>query len=147
MLDSDPRVPVAALQRFGIAAMQAIGCDTAIAAEISDHLVDADLCGVYSHGIFRLDWYAERFAQGRFNPQAQPVLRQAEGGGALIDGGNNLGMPAFRLATDYLIEHARAHGVAAVGVANVDHTGRVGAYVQRGAEAGCLTNWANAWMA
>ena len=59
MLDSDPRVPVAALQRFGTAAMQAIGCDTAIAAEISDHLVDADLCGVYSHGIFRLDWYAE----------------------------------------------------------------------------------------
>jgi uncharacterized oxidoreductase len=53
MLDSDPRVPVAALQRFGTAAMQAIGCDAAIAAEIADHLVDADLCGVYSHGIFR----------------------------------------------------------------------------------------------
>ena len=60
MLDSDPRVPFAALQRFGTAAMQAIGCDAAIAAEISDHLVDADLCGVYSHGIFRLDWYAEQ---------------------------------------------------------------------------------------
>jgi LDH2 family malate/lactate/ureidoglycolate dehydrogenase len=77
------------LQRFGTAAMQAIGCDAAIAAEISDHLVDADLCGVYSHGIFRLDWYAERFAQGRFNPQAQPVLRQAEGGGAGVGAGHH----------------------------------------------------------
>jgi hypothetical protein len=139
MLDTDPRVAVAALQRFGTATMQAIGCDAAIAAEIADHLVDADLCGVYSHGVFRLDWYAERFAAGRFNPKAQPVLTQAEGGGALVDGGNNLGIPAFRLATDYMIEKAHANGMAAVGIANVDHTGRVGAFAQRGAEAGCLT--------
>jgi len=139
MLDTDPRVAVAALQRFGTATMQAIGCDPATAAEIADHLVDADLCGVYSHGVFRLDWYAERFAAGRFNPKAHPVLTQAEGGGALVDGGNNLGIPAFRLATDYLIEKAHANGMAAVGIANVDHTGRVGAFAQRGAEAGCLT--------
>jgi len=95
MLDTDPRVAVAALQRFGTATMQAIGCDPATAAEIADHLVDADLCGVYSHGVFRLDWYAERFAAGRFNPKAHPVLTQAEGGGALVDGGNNLGIPHF----------------------------------------------------
>ena len=31
------------------------------------------------------------------------------------------------------------NGVAAVGIANVDHTGRIGAFVQRGAQAGCLT--------
>jgi LDH2 family malate/lactate/ureidoglycolate dehydrogenase len=29
--------------------------------------------------------------------------------------------------------------MAAVGLANVDHTGRIGAFAQRGAEAGCLT--------
>lgn len=139
MLDTDPRVSVAVLQRFGTATMQAIGCNATTAAEIANHLVDADLCGVYSHGIFRLDWYAERFAAGRFNPKAQPVLTQAEGGGALVDGGNNLGIPAFRLATDYLIEKAHLNGMAAVGIANVDHTGRVGAFAQRGAEAGCLT--------
>jgi hypothetical protein len=43
------------------------------------------------------------------------------------------------LATDVAIERARRDGVAAVGLANVDHTGRLGAFVQRGAEAGCLT--------
>lgn len=139
MVETDPRVSAGILREFGAAVLGALGCQTAIATEIADHLVDADLCGVYSHGVFRLDWYAQRHRAGRFDSSALPVLRQAEGGGALVDGGNNLGMPAFRLATDHLIAQARAQGVAAVGVANVDHTGRVGAFVQRGADAGCLT--------
>ena len=139
MLESDPRIPADVLRRFGAGVMQALGCAPAIAAEVADHLVDADLAGVYSHGVFRLDWYAERAAAGKFVSAALPILGYAEGGAPLVDGGGNLGMPAFRLATDHLIQEARAHGVAAVGIANVDHTGRIGAFVQRGAEAGCLT--------
>ncbi len=136
---SDPRVPAPVLERFGTEVMAAIGCGRRIAAEIARHLVDADLCGIYSHGVFRLDWYAERAQAGRFDPAGEPRLVSAEGGGALVDGGAGLGMPALSLATDVAIERARRDGVAAVGVANVDHTGRLGAFVQRGAEAGCLT--------
>lgn len=139
MFDADPRIPADTLQRFGTGIMMALGCQSSIAEEIAEHLVDADLCGVYSHGIFRLDWYAERAAAGKFNAAALPKLGKAEGGGDLVDGGNNLGIPALRLATDHLIETARARGVAAVGIANVDHSGRIGAFVQRGADAGCLT--------
>ena len=139
ILDSDPRIAADKLREFGTGVMTAIGCQPAIASEIAEHLVDADLCGVYSHGIFRLDWYAERAAASKFDPTALPVLGRAEGGAALVDGGNNLGMPAFRLATDHLIGEARARGMAAVGIANVDHTGRIGAFVKRGADAGCLT--------
>lgn len=139
VLESDPRIAADLLRKFGTRVMGALGCPPEIAAEISDHLVDADLCGVYSHGIFRLDWYAQRAAQGKFNTAALPVLGRAEGGAVLVDGGNNLGMPAFRLATDHVIEEARKNGVAAVGIANVDHTGRLGAFAKRGADAGCLT--------
>jgi len=38
-----------------------------------------------------------------------------------------------------LLARVSSDGIAAVGVANVDHTGRIGAFAQRGAEAGCLT--------
>ena len=138
ILESDPRVAVESLLTFGTRIMTALGCQPAIASEIAEHLVDADLCGVYSHGIFRLDWYAERAAAKRFQPGAEPRLTKAEGGAPLVDGGNGLGMPAFRLATDTMVEAARKEGVAAVGIANVDHTGRLGAFVQRGADAGCL---------
>lgn len=139
MLESDPRVDARSLQAFGAATLRALGASPAIAAEIAEHLVDADLCGVYSHGVFRLDWYAQRHAEGRFDATAVPRLTQAEGGAVLVDGGNNLGMPALRLAVDHLVERARRDGVAAIGVANVDHTGRLGAFAQRGAQAGCLT--------
>jgi hydroxycarboxylate dehydrogenase B len=135
----DPLVAANTLLRFGTDVMTAVGCRPEIAREIADHLVEADLCGVYSHGVFRLDWYAERARAGRFNPGALPELTQAEGGGALIDGGNGLGIPAFRMATELAVEQAQRNGVAAVGVAQVDHTGRLGAFVQRGAQAGCLT--------
>lgn len=136
---NDPRLAAAGLTRFGTAVMAALGCQPAIAVEIAEHLVEADLCGVYSHGIFRLDWYAERATAGRFVPSAVPRLVTAEGGAEIVDGGNGLGMPALRLATDRLLVRAKADGMAAIGVANVDHTGRIGAFAERGAEAGCLT--------
>ena len=139
MTDNDPHISADVLTRFGTRVMTALGCAPLIAAEIAEHLVDADLCGVYSHGIFRLDWYAERAAAGKFVPSAQPQLMTAEGGADMVDGGNGLGMPAFRLATEHLVARATRDGMAAVGVSNVDHTGRLGAYAQRGAEAGCLT--------
>lgn len=136
--EDDPLIPARALTRFGRGVMQALGCQPAIAQEIAEHLVDADLCGVYSHGVFRLDWYAERAQAGRFVPGAEPRLRRAEGGAELVDGGNGLGMPAFRVAAERVVERAQRDGVGAVGVANVDHTGRLGAFVRQGAEAGCL---------
>ena len=77
----DPRFGAAPLIRFGTDVMSALGCQPLIAAEIAEHLVEADLCGVYSHGIFRLDWYAERAAAGRYKPSAVPQLVIAEGGG------------------------------------------------------------------
>ena len=137
--EQDPRFGAAPLISFGTGVMSALGCQPLIAAEIAEHLVEADLCGVYSHGIFRLDWYAERAAAGRYKPSAVPQLVIAEGGGEMVDGGNGLGMPAFRMATDRLLARVSSEGIAAVGVANVDHTGRIGAFAQRGAEAGCLT--------
>jgi hydroxycarboxylate dehydrogenase B len=139
MLETDPRVDARSLGTFGSAVMRALGASPSLATEIAEHLVDADLCGVYSHGVFRLDWYAQRHAEGRFDASAEPRLGHADGGAELVDGGNNLGMPALRLAVDHLVSRAKRNGVAAMGVANVDHTGRLGAFAQRGAQAGCLT--------
>ncbi|MBM3522881.1 MAG: Ldh family oxidoreductase [Alphaproteobacteria bacterium] len=86
----------------------------------------------------RLAQYAEQLRDGLYVAAGEPRLARAEGGAALVDGGNGLGMPAMRLATDTAIEAARREGSSAVGVANVAHTGRLGAFAERAAEAGCL---------
>lgn len=133
MLETDPRVPVPVLREFGVRFLRALGCTGACAAEIADHLVDADLCGVYSHGSLRLAQYAEQLRDGLYVAAGEPRLTRAEGGAAMVDGGNGLGMPAMRLATDLAIEAARRAGSSAVGVANVAHTGRLGALAERAA--------------
>ena len=138
MVETDPHVSAAALTTFGTRFLTAMGCAPTVAVEVAEHLVEADLAGVYSHGIFRLSQYADNARTGIFAPEGEAVLSEAEGGGPLVNGGNGFGIPALRLATDTAIDDARA-GAAAVGVMNVGHTGRIGAYAEHGANAGCLT--------
>lgn len=143
MTDTDWRVSAPALTAFGTRFLCAMGCAPSVAAEVAEHLVEADLAGVYSHGIFRLTQYADNASKGIFAPEGRVNLGEAEGGGPLVDGGNGFGIPALRLATDTAIDAARTGntgaGAAAVGVMNVGHTGRIGAFAERGANAGCLT--------
>jgi uncharacterized oxidoreductase len=138
MFETDPRIPADVLQRYGERVMAAVGCSPSVAAEVAEHLVDADLHGVYSHGIFRVIQYAERAREGHYDPAAEPVLTHAEGGAALVDGRRGIGIPAFRMATNVAIETALRDGVAAIGVANVDHTGRLGAFAEAAAQRGCF---------
>ena len=127
MKTSDALVPAAALTRFSEAALSAIGCAPATAAEVAAHLVEADLMGVYSHGTVRLPQYKAAAEEGLFTPSATAIMTRAEGGAPLADGRGGFGMPACRLAAEAAIEEARAKGVGAAGVANVGHTGRMGA--------------------
>jgi LDH2 family malate/lactate/ureidoglycolate dehydrogenase len=131
-------IPAGPLTAFATGVLAAIGCTAAVADEVARHLVDADLRGVASHGVYRLPSYAEEARSGEFVPGAQPVLTRAEGGGPCVDGNNGFGMPALRLGIDTAIAGARRDGTAGVGVAIVGHTGRVGAFAARAAEAGCL---------
>ena len=49
-----------------------VGCEPDIAAEIAEHLVGADLCGVPSHGTMRLTQYAKQAQTGYLNPEGRP---------------------------------------------------------------------------
>lgn len=138
MLETDPRCCAEALTAFTTRILLAIGCTTPVAAEVAAHLVDADLCGVYSHGIFRLTQYVDQAQNRIYRPAGEPVMTTAEGGAPMVDGHGGFGIPALRLATDAAIATARANGNAAVGVANVAHTGRLGAFAERAANQGCL---------
>lgn len=138
-MSDDQRLAADVLLDFGKEVLTRAGCLPAIAREVAAHLVDAELCGVYSHGIFRLDSYARRAAAGKYVASAQPMRARAEGGAPIIDGGNGLGIPAMRMAGDDVVDMAKRDGLAAIGVANVDHTGRLASFAQQGADAGCLT--------
>jgi LDH2 family malate/lactate/ureidoglycolate dehydrogenase len=93
---------------------------------VADCLVDADLRGVYSHGVMRLPVYIHHLKKagpGRIAPRAEiRALREGDAF-ALIDGGNGLGPVVSAKAMDMAIEKARASGIASVGVRNSNHNG------------------------
>jgi hydroxycarboxylate dehydrogenase B len=120
------------------AILEKSGCATTTALVVARHLVDADLCGVESHGMMRILQYVEQFESGYLKADASPVLATTADGMAEIDGRGGIGMPAMMLAVDELCARAKSGGAAVLPVRNVGHTGRLGAYAETAAEAGCL---------
>ena len=121
--------------------LSALGCDPETAEEMAQHLVEANLLGVDSHGVVRLEQYAEQVDCGLVVPSGRPCLTRAPGGGCLVDGGGGFGIPALRVAVEaglQLLAETEGGGAAVVGVVNCGHTGRLGQFVELAAERGAL---------
>lgn len=100
------------------------------AAVIADHLVEADLRGTHTHGVFRLEQYVHRLRTGAMNPRPVVRILHETAGTALLDGdggsGQVVGVRAMRTA----IEKAAATGVGYVGVRASDHIGMCSYYAE-----------------
>jgi LDH2 family malate/lactate/ureidoglycolate dehydrogenase len=119
---------------IGERAMRGIGYDPEEARILTDHVLDAALCGYEYSGLAKLLNVPEH---RRFRRPRQPMrlLRETEVS-ALYDGGNNNGMIAIYRAAKATIEKAGAHGIALVGVTNTWMSGRNAYFVEMIANAG-----------
>lgn len=97
-----------------------------LAAEI---LIAADLRGVSSHGIIRLNtYYGSRIQKGLIDPASPFRVERESASTLLIDGGNGLGMVVGYNAMQRCIEKAREAGSAFVTAHNSNHYGIAGYY-------------------
>ena len=118
----------------------AAGLEPSAAAVVAEHLVEANLRGVDSHGVIRVPGYIQRLRAGGMNPQPRPRVIRQEGPVALVDGDNGPGQVAGLFATELTIHLARQHGVGVVGVYRSSHYGMAAYYVMKMARAG-LIGW------
>ncbi len=116
-----------------------IGCSAEVSLEVAEHLADANLCGMESHGLMRTLQYADQFESGYMCPHVEPEIRTTERGATIVDGNGGIGIPAMRLAIEEGCRVAREHGVSAVAIRNVGHTGRLGAFTEAAAYQGFLS--------
>lgn len=127
---------VAEARVLGEAAMRGAGYDEVDARILTDHVLDAALCGYEYSGLPKLlnvvD--APQFGQPR---RPVSVLRETAAT-ALLDGGNNSGMIAAYRASEATIERATANGLAIVSLANTWMTGRSAYYCEMIARAGLV---------
>ena len=121
---------------LGQAAMRGAGYDDEEARILTDHVLDAALCGYEYSGLPKLLNVVDA-AQFRQPRRPVSVMRET-GATAMLDGGNNSGMIAAYRATEATIARAEVSGLAIVCLANTWMTGRSAYYCEMIARAGLV---------
>jgi len=106
------------------------------ARTVANLMVEADLLGYGTHGVFRLRQYANRLRDGGCNPTADVRVVTESMATAVIDGDNGLGHLALNAATELAISKARQAGIGWVGIRGSNHGGPAALYVRPQAATG-----------
>lgn len=102
---------------------------------VADVLLAADLRGVDSHGVIRLDtYYGSRLRKGLIDPHPQLKVLTETPSTLALDGGTGLGHVVGYKAMQMCIEKARQVGVGMVTVRNSNHYGIAGYYAMMALE-------------
>jgi uncharacterized oxidoreductase len=113
---------------------QAITVPPAGAAWMATLLVRANLRGHDSHGVIRVPQYVASWKKGEADPKAEPVVVQDGPATALVDGKRGFGQIVAKRGMEVAMAKAAAIGVAAVGVYNSNHIGRLADYTEMALE-------------
>ncbi len=97
------RYPKEQLQSVVAQLANAMGVPAEDAALFAEVLVDADLHGVSTHGVSRLNIYLKRIEAGLIDPKAKLAIDRSAGSVLVLDAGNGLGQVQARKALDLLI--------------------------------------------
>lgn len=133
-----PTFTAESLREMSCAFFAAVGFAADEAALIGRLLVEANLTGHDTHGVRHLPRYLERIRKGEIVPGAPVTVIQETPTTALLDGHRTLGHVAATQGVRKGIEMARRMRISAVGVRNLDHVGRVGAYPEMAAREGLV---------
>jgi LDH2 family malate/lactate/ureidoglycolate dehydrogenase len=130
------RMTVTDARVLGEAAMRGAGFDDEDARILTDHVLDAALCGYEYSGLPKLLNVVD--APSFRRPRRPVSVVRESGSTALLDGGDNNGMIAAWHATQATIERAAVNGLAIVCMGNTSMTGRSAYYCEMIARAGFI---------
>jgi LDH2 family malate/lactate/ureidoglycolate dehydrogenase len=133
MAEERIRLSVEAARALGEGALRRLGYDEESAWIITDHVIDAALCGYEYSGLAKLLNLPEspRFQRPRGKLRVLHETAQS----IMFDGGNETGMLTLYHATRAAIAKATANGMALVGVTNTWMSGRSAYFMEMVARA------------
>jgi LDH2 family malate/lactate/ureidoglycolate dehydrogenase len=103
-----------------------------------NHLVEANLWGIDSHGLQQIIGYDKSLKSGRINPKPEIKIISERPSLIRIDADAAPGQYAAKVAMEMAIAAARKTGIAVVGVTNSNHFGVAGYYTRMATEAGTI---------
>ena len=116
-----------------------LSCPIDVCKAVAEHLIDANVCGLESHGVMRVLQYADQMQNGDIMVNSKPKVITTETGARFVDGGMAIGIPSMKLAYETSMSLAAKNGLAAISIRNAGHTGRHGAFADDAAAKGYLT--------
>ena len=124
--------------------MQTQGVPADEAKIIGEHLVEAECCGLSSHGVSRTAIYLKRLETGVVNAKYSHRIVQEYPASIQWDACNSMGMVTGVRAMERCIENAREAGCCVIAAEHSNHFGMAGHYAKMAAEAGmigfCISN-------
>lgn len=126
------------LTAFASQIFQAAGTPPSTADLVAASLVESNLVGHDSHGVVRVVQYLASIESGQLDPKAEPTVAQETSVIALIDAHSGFGQVAAHFAMRTAIDKGRQHGLAAAGLVDCGHVGRMGEWVEMAAAEGLI---------
>lgn len=128
---SDYRVDPSELRAFGYSVLEHAGVPDEHARRVVDALVRADLRGVDSHGMARLETYVEKFEAGGFNTDPDIAVERVGESAVFVDGDDGPGQSVGVRGMDAAMDLAAETGVGIAAVTNSNHFGTAAYYTER----------------
>ena len=122
------RVTADDLVRFTAAVLTEAGLPADDARTTAELMVEADLLGVDTHGVFRLTQYLDWLKAGAINKTPMIRVERRKGAVALVDGDNAMGHLVMKRCAEEAIAIAREFGIGWVGCHHGNHAGAAGIY-------------------
>ncbi|MEO7039299.1 MAG: Ldh family oxidoreductase, partial [Candidatus Elarobacter sp.] len=125
----------AALKTYVQSVLEKVGVSPPDAAVVADVLVAADLRGIESHGVARLEsYYVSRIQAGQLVAAPTVATVRETSTSLVVDAGNGLGHPTAKRTMERLLEKAAQSGAAFGAVRNSNHFGIAGYYAMMALE-------------
>lgn len=132
------QVPAQRLHAVATALFEAGGTPPDIAKDVVDILIESNLAGHDSHGVQLIPGYMRLVQQGAVHPAARPTILEETATTALVSGHWGWGQLTAAFGTDVAIRKANESKIAAVGLVECNHVGRLGEYSERTSRAGLV---------
>jgi L-2-hydroxycarboxylate dehydrogenase (NAD+) len=106
---------------------------------VADVLITADLRGIESHGIIRLNtYYGSRIRGGLIDPRSPYTTIKETPTTLVVDGGNGLGMVVAKHTMEQVINKTKENNICLATVCNSNHYGIAGYYAMMALEQGMI---------
>ncbi|WP_251329806.1 Ldh family oxidoreductase [Haloplanus pelagicus] len=138
MTTDEIRVDSQKLKEFTRSVFSRAGLTDDVSTVLADGLVTANLRGVDSHGVVRLEPYTLKLERGGFNDSPNLSVTGTRSGTFRVDADDGPGQYATVEAMDRAVERAKEVGAAFAVVENSNHFGTAAYYTERAAESDCI---------